>query len=368
MDTSTASKATDGLGGSAADSLPDLLDQCLTSGVVVVSADRKISAITDEARDLLGLRDGPIDFATLPPLLREMIQGAFERGTAAAFGASFQSEAPDGDENARTVKVTCTPIPGPKGKPANLVVVVNDTTAARRLEQNLRQMDRLASIGTLSASMAHEVKNALVAIKTFVDLLVNQNQNAQLAEIVGREMKRIDSIVSQMLRFGGPARPRLGVIPINQILEQSLNLVRHHLEGRKIVLESHLDAAPDTVQGDGYQLEQAVINLLFNALDAMGANGLLQVRTELKNPSRLAGSITPSIEITIQDNGMGIPPENLARLFEPFFTTKPNGTGLGLPITRRIVEEHRGTITVTSKLNGGTCFVIALPSFTGRQP
>ncbi len=261
-----------------------------------------------------------------------------------------------------------TPILDSKGHVQTVAAILQDLTPARQLEQNLRQMDRLASIGTLSASMAHEVKNALVAIKTFVDLLISQNQNAQLAEIVNREMHRINSIVSQMLRFGGPARPKLGTIHIHQVLDQSLNLVQYHLEGRKIKLERSLEATPDTVRGDTYQLEQAFINLLFNALDAMGADGLLRVTTQICPPDRAVGFASQALQITIKDNGIGIPAENLERLFVPFFTTKTNGTGLGLPITRRIIEEHRGTIAVSSQVHHGTQFTITLPLLATHQP
>jgi signal transduction histidine kinase len=247
---------------------------------------------------------------------------------------------------------------------------LNDVTPAGHLDQNLRKLDRLASIGTLSASMAHEIKNAMVAVKTFVDLLIKKNQDISLAEIVSREMHRIDSIVSQMLRFAGPARPTFAVIHLHPIIEQSLNLVRHRLEGRRINLTASLRAAPDRLRGDAYQLEQAFINLFFNALDAIGAHGELNVATELVPPGGPENPHAPVLRVTIRDTGIGIPPENLERLFDPFFTTKPHGTGLGLPITRRIVQEHRGVITVASELNNGTTFTLLLPTAesSNKQP
>jgi signal transduction histidine kinase len=239
--------------------------------------------------------------------------------------------------------------------------VLNDLTAVRAFEQTMRRIDRLASIGTLSAGMAHEIKNAMVAVKTFVDILIRNNQDAQLAEVVDREMKRINAIVSQMLRFAGPAKPAFALIRVHEVLEQSIRVMQHHLEGRKIFLHRELGAAPDLVRGDGYQLEQVFLNLFFNGLDAMGPNGRLTIATDIvpAGQSELPGM--PALRVRVQDSGVGIPPENLARLFEPFFTTKATGTGLGLAITRRIIQEHHGLITVDSQPGQGAAFSVLLP-------
>jgi signal transduction histidine kinase len=130
-------------------------------------------------------------------------------------------------------------------------------------------------------------------------------------------------------------------------------------------LHRSLQAEPDVVQGDDYQLQQAFVNLLLNALEATGPDGTLTVMTEIaagggQSPAHLRSS--RQIQITIADNGEGIAPEHLDRLFEPFFTTKAEGTGLGLPITRRIIEDHHGTVTVQSRPKKGTTFRIILPA------
>src|SRR4030095_14968360 len=165
----------------------------------------------------------------------------------------------------------------PDGRPARVIAVWNELRAVRAFEQSMRRIDRLASIGTLSAGMAHEIKNAMVAGKTFVDLLIPDHEDAQLAEVVDHEMKRINAIVSQMLRFAGPAKPTFAPIRVHEVLEQSIRVMEHHLEGQKITLHWELGAAPDLVRGDGYQLEQVFLNLFFNALDAMGPNGRLTI-------------------------------------------------------------------------------------------
>jgi len=360
-------EAMEGLDEAESARLPQFFDECRVPGVVAVNAQEKITALSAEAETWLGL-DAARAIGQPINLLPEELGAILVQGMLSGTPVSFaQVQLNQVLANRQTIQVSTTLIRSAQGRVDGAIALLNNVTPARDLDQNLRRMDRLASIGTLSASMAHEVKNALVAVKTFVDILVNQNQNAPLAEIVVREMRRIDSIVSQMLRFGGPARPTLEVIHLHQVLDQSLNLVQHHLEGRKIQLVRNFEASPDTLRADAYQLEQAFINLFFNALDAMGSNGELRVSTEYIPANEDEGAPSPVLRVTVRDNGMGISPDNLSRLFEPFFTTKQNGTGLGLPITRRIIQEHRGAISVASEMHEGTTFTLTLPS-AAQQP
>jgi signal transduction histidine kinase len=223
--------------------------------------------------------------------------------------------------------------------------------------ENLRRLDRLANLGMLSAGMAHEIKNGMVAIKTFFDLLLQQGHDSELTEVVGRELKRIDGIVTQMLRFGAPGKAAFKTVRVHEVLEHSLRLVEHQMGSKLISVHRHYQALPDTVRGDEFQLQQVFMNLLFNAIESMGANGTLTVNTEIVNENN-----SRNLLVRIQDTGVGIPEKNLGRLFEPFFTTKKNGTGLGLAISNRIIQEHHGVIRVQSEPNQGSTFSIVLPA------
>ncbi|HSY74097.1 MAG TPA: ATP-binding protein [Dongiaceae bacterium] len=225
-------------------------------------------------------------------------------------------------------------------------------------QQNLQRLDQLAGLGLLSAGMAHEIKNGLTAIQTFIELLLQKGEDRELAEVVGRELKRIDSLVSQMLRFAAPGRNAFASVNVHILLDHSLLLVEHQISGKLISLKRDFKAAPDTVRGDEYQLQQAFMNLLFNAIEAMGMSGELTVTTEIASDANGARQL----QIKVQDTGVGISPENLGRLFEPFFTTKKNGTGLGLAISQRIVNEHGGQISAQSESNKGSTFSILLPA------
>jgi len=227
-------------------------------------------------------------------------------------------------------------------------------------EQNMRRLDRLASLGLLSAGMAHEIKNGLTAIQTFIELLLQKGEDRELAEVVGRELKRIDSLASQMLRFAAPGKNEFAPVRVHSLLDHSLLLVEHQISGKLISLKRDYKAAPDLIRGDEFQLQQAFMNLLFNAIEAMGTNGDLTVTTEIMDEKQL--------KIQIRDTGVGIKPENLGRLFEPFFTTKKNGTGLGLAISQRIVQEHGGNISARSESNKGSTFSVLLPVSVPSQP
>lgn len=222
----------------------------------------------------------------------------------------------------------------------------------------MRRLDRLASLGLLSAGMAHEIKNSLVAVNTFVGRLLESGEDREFSETVRRELRRIDTLVSQMLRFAAPGKSEFATVHVHELLDHSLRLIEHQLKGKSISLNRRYDAAPDTVSGDEYQLQQALMNLLLNAIEAMGVNGALTVTTEItrEKPDEAR------VRIHIQDSGAGILPEHLPRLFEPFFTTKKNGTGLGLAICQRIIHEHDGDITAQSEARKGATFTLSLPA------
>jgi signal transduction histidine kinase len=229
---------------------------------------------------------------------------------------------------------------------------VNDPAVSTDLSANLRRLDRLANIGLVSASVAHEIKNGLVAIGTFVELLAQKGEDREMAAVVSKELHRINALVTQMLKFAAPKPAALGKVRMHELLDHSLRLLEHQMQGRLISLSRDYRAEPDAIRGDESQLQQVFMNLLLNAVDAVGNNGGVTVGTENAGGHLL---------IFIRDTGIGIPQENLSRMFEPFFTTKKNGTGLGLAICRRIVEEHHGRIEVHSEPKQGSAFNVTLP-------
>jgi signal transduction histidine kinase len=342
--------------------LTGVLRDCLVHCVLVVDRQWHVISSTPETGNLLRLKAGGtagLRLAALPSALQKIVREVATTGVTVADGELML---PGPHDDKTLIHVTAIPIQT-RASVYDVVVVLNDLTPARRLEQNLRRLDRLASIGALSASSAHEIKNALVAVRTFVELLLDRNRDSELTETVQREMQRIESIVRQMLKFTGPARPAFSPVRLHDVLDHSLRLVQRQIEGKLISLNRSFRAAPDSIRGNDHQLEQAFVNLFLNAVEAMGPNGSLQVATELVPPPASPKCENLSlVRVTISDTGVGVTPENMCRLFEPFFTTKHDGTGLGLPITQRIVREHHGDITVHSEPNKGTTFNILLPA------
>jgi two-component system nitrogen regulation sensor histidine kinase GlnL len=224
--------------------------------------------------------------------------------------------------------------------------------------EKMQRLDRLANLGTLSAIMAHEVKNGLVAVNTCVGLLLEKNPDAELREVARHELDRVNAIVTQILRIASAGPAHFKPVRSHELLEHSLRLLLPQTRMKLIRLEKKYHAEPDTVHGDDALLQQVVMNLLLNALDAMEPNGTLTVGTEIGHGEDGARVV----KIQIQDTGTGIAPEHAARLFEPFFTTKKNGTGLGLAICQRIIQEHRGVIHAQSEAGLGSTFSIHLPA------
>ena len=344
-------------------SFASALRDVLTSGVILADAGGKVTFMSQEVGDILGLVANSAPGASvgdLPNWLQNLIRECLASGKPVS---NLEIDLKGEGRKAGSIRVSIVELRSGVAK-QGAVVMINDLTSAKHLEQNFLHFDRLASIGTLSASMAHEIRNALQAGKTFFDLLFEKHQDAELVDVARREICRIDAIASRMLKFVGTAEPAFREVHLHEALEHSLRLVQPQMEDRLISLNRSFQAAPDRVSGDDLQLQQAFVNLFLNALEAMGPKGTLTVATRNSSPGAGPKGLPADTQIglTIQDTGAGISAENLARLFEPFFTTKPGGTGLGLPITKRIIQEHRGDISVESEPGKGTTFRIILPA------
>jgi signal transduction histidine kinase len=345
--------------GHAGLNLDDMLQASCACGVLSLDAGGNVTFVSPEAEKILRLPGSEhLSADKMPPQLRELIQETKSTGKSIA-----DRKVVFHTDTSTPVSVTVMP-PASREKHHRTVVLLKDFSSAAKLESSLRRLDRLASAGTLSAGMAHEIRNALVAVKTFIDLIVEKNKEDDLAEVVRHEMRRVDSIVSQMLKFTAPAQPAFSSVSLHKVLDRSLRLAQHRVEGKLIAFERKFSADPDQLKADDYQLEQAFVNLLLNSVEAINAHGSLSVSTDIaEDDGRLrAGAPRRLVRIRISDSGGGITAENMAHLFEPFFTTKRNGTGLGLAVTRRIIEEHNGTIRAESIPGKGATFTILLPA------
>jgi signal transduction histidine kinase len=231
----------------------------------------------------------------------------------------------------------------------------------KRSKSYIRRADRLASLGTLTAGLAHEIRNPLVAIKTLTQLLPDRLEDEefrdQFLKIAAGEVDRISSLVNELLDFARPSDPKLEFEDINTILDGMILLVSTETKKRQIdILRSYTSDLPP-VQIDREQIKQVFLNVLLNAIQATPENGKITVKTR----SFIKPGGEPYIQVECTDTGCGIPPEHIEEIFNPFFTTKSTGSGLGLSISHQIIQDHRGYIDVESQWGRGSSFFINLP-------
>ncbi len=237
---------------------------------------------------------------------------------------------------------------------------INDLSAENlKLYRDLLQSEKLAALGTMSAGLAHEIKNPLASIKGLTQILPDNLDDREFilkyTEIVPRQLDRINSIVENLLRIGKPSKYSVSEADLSRVLKDIIHLIRPQAEKSRIKIVD--EVPPDLlVMGDWEQLTQAFMNLMLNAMEAMPSGGQLRVRGD-----RFKGeSGIEKLLVEIADTGAGIPADDLGRIFDPFFTTKDRGSGLGLAITYRIIKEHGGEIEVRSEEGKGTEFKIWL--------
>ncbi|MGB9698659.1 MAG: ammonium transporter [Thermodesulfobacteriota bacterium] len=236
--------------------------------------------------------------------------------------------------------------------------------AAAELQQTQEQLmrsEKLATLGQLSAGIAHEIRNPLTSIKILIHSLVDEEATPASREkdlaVIESEIERVNKIIRQFLDFARPRPPALRKIDLHKLLEETLHLITYELEAQEIILEKNFRDKNPYVAVDAEQMKQVFLNILLNAVQAMPQGGKLAVATFREN----SASGGEELVISFRDSGEGIPPEIKEKIFEPFFSTKEEGIGLGLPIVQRIIEEHKGKIKVESYPPKGTTFYIYLP-------
>ena len=263
----------------------------------------------------------------------------------------------DKDNNNIFYSISCYPLLE-DGKAIGAIEISRDITKDITLQKIMMQQEKLASIGRLSAGVAHEVNNPLTTILTTA-LLIQEDIDAadplfEDLETIARETLRCRKIVTSLLDFARQTRPEKREHKINDIVEESILLTKKQAAFKDVGIDYHFSGDIPLMRLDKGQIQQALINLLLNAVEATDADGDIRVRTDWI-PARKTATIA------IQDTGHGIPADKLDSIFDPFFTTKETGTGLGLAITHGIVEQHGGAIEVESAPGQGTTFTITLP-------
>jgi two-component system, NtrC family, sensor histidine kinase HydH len=243
-----------------------------------------------------------------------------------------------------------------------------------KLYQQMKEKDRLAALGEMSAGLAHEIRNPLAAIKAAAQYLDPRKlpaEDREFLEILIEEVNRLNGVVTQFLDYSRPLKPSLAPTSVNEVIERTFKLLEAQLpNGVRVALEL-ADWVP-RVLADAEQLKQVFLNLALNAFQAMPAGGELTVSTRVARDElafwREGSRRADVVEVRFRDSGPGIPEDARESIFVPFYTTKEKGTGLGLAICQRLVKAHQGSIVVRSAPGAGAEFLVSLPGLREERP
>jgi signal transduction histidine kinase/MFS family permease len=337
----------------------------MESGVIAVDATGHISLFNPAAHRLTGMTFTPaaaLSYGDLPaplagPLRDTLVQGRSHSQLDAILQGS--------DGLAIPLVYSTAKLQDKDGRTHGALIVFSDLSRLKELEREKQRAERLASFGALAAGVAHEIKNPLVAIRTFAELLPERFGEVDFREdfskVVIKEISRIDDLVGRLRGIAATAPQQVGAIDLRDPINDTLTLLRGQLEQTHTsVTRDFQDPAP-YVTIEESQLKQLFLNLFLNAIEAMGTEGVLTVRITRKHTQG-----QPWIVVDVSDTGPGISEAVAANIFDPFFTTKARGSGLGLTICRGITDAHRGTIRAEKSPEGsGTTIVVELPVPSG---
>jgi len=242
------------------------------------------------------------------------------------------------------------------------VLIATDLTEAKKTEEWMRRVDRLSSLGQLSAGVAHEIRNPLASINFNIQLLSKRIQpDEKTIRIINNSLagvERIKGLVKGMLDFSRPAPPQLKRESIHRAVEDAISLMDSQFSKHGIRVVQKLAAEAPDITFDSRQIQQVFVNILLNALQAMPEGGTVTVESSLGDETK---ELSRYLSVYISDTGAGIPREHFSKIFDPFFTTKPEGTGLGLSIAHKVLEQHGAQIEIRSRVGQGTMFIIRFP-------
>lgn len=321
----------------------------MSNGMLSIDAAGDIITINKSACNLLGIKEkdiGRIDLRSMIDFQSSGINKTLTDGTAIA-DQEIVYEKPTGQ---LILSISVSPIVDEDKKSpfTGAVIMLRDLTEIKRLQEKVRRNEKLAAIGELAAGIAHEVRNPLSSIRGFAQflkrVLKDRPKESEYADLMVKEVDRINNVVTNLLSFARPAHLEPAPTDISEFLHHTIRLVQEDAKLRKINIHLKISQAIGKVILDGNQMTQVMLNLVLNALQAVDIGGHIWVTAE-RLDSRF-------LQISVEDDGPGIPPDRVKHIFDPFFTTKEKGTGLGMSIVQMIVENHGGEIRVSSPVPG----------------
>jgi PAS domain S-box-containing protein len=346
----------------------ELLDQA-QDAIIVRDLDDRIYYWNKSAERLYGWTTNEVTGRDAKELLyKELPPGFEEAERAIREDGEWSGELSQVTKDGREIIVLSrwTLVRDDHGQPHQKLIVNTDVTEKKRLEAEVQRAAQLSFVGELAAGLAHEIKNPLAGIQGAVDILIRRREKTdperEALEGMRHEVTRIDGTVRALLERARPRLVSVKSVSLSEVVRRAVNLARGQLsqsnaQGGRVTINYEPPDDPIVVNIDAAQIEDAVLNLIINAIDATEGNGEVKIRVSVDQDT----ADREDAVIEVSDDGRGIGEEDQARIFNPFFTTRREGTGLGLPAVRRIARAHGGGVQVKSKLGRGSTFTIRLP-------
>lgn len=351
----------------------DSILESVTDGVIAVDMEYKITAFNRaaeritglEAKDVIGCRFGECFDTDFGADLEDV------SGDSASASPYVLCDMKVGGREAFPVRESTSLTRSGDSAITGAVKVFEDLTELRELEEQARRQDRLATLGQMAATVAHEIRNPLGGIEGFASLLSRDFEDGdprlKLVTKILEGARSLNRVVSELLMFTRPVKCDFRRVRVSEAIEGAMGFLSENMESSNIKLHRNLGPTPLYVRGDPDELRRALLNIILNALQAMPEGGDLEISCHSRSLPEAARQMLGAglngtwVEIAIRDSGPGIDESEIPRIFNPFYTKKEKGTGLGLAVATKIIEAHSGQITATNSPEGGAVFTIALP-------
>lgn len=342
--------------------------QSLTSGLITLNSNARVQYYNRAAEEILGLKGDALLMVPLKDLLPEVderLKREVEQYKGRSILSGFSTQYRREDGRNLHLGVSVSRFRDHEGKEYGWIVIFHDQTALKSMEEQLRRQERMAAMGELAASMAHELKNPLASLVGSTQVLNKSLRpgalESRLVDIVLREGKRLSSIVDDFLVFARPMRRGESLIDLKGAVDDTLQMLKNSSDlPDGLTIERSVEPAL-ALYMDPNHLQQVLWNLFLNAVEVMPDGGVLRVDSGLVSGWAAGLDSKDVVEIKVTDTGPGVDHSHREKIFEPFFTTKGRGTGLGLAIVHQIVESYGGRITVSSGPLKGTVFTLLMP-------
>ena len=353
------------------------------SGIITIDKDLEITSFNSSAEKILEMpalclhgfenQKSPSESCLSPHVdeILEFLKACVKNNIVMTNRQIDQTSVKTDQESSKVIELNTSPLKNVDEETVGAIAVIRDITQKKRMEAEMIRVDRLASLGELSAGMAHEIRNPLAGMKTATQILarrVSGSSEEVLIQGILHEIDRLNKIVTDLLNFSRPKNPLPASVDLSDVIIRSIALVWKKMKQSNVAMVKTVDQDLPRVFVDKEQIEQVFLNLLLNSINAMPGGGTLNITIKLRqavidknvqlhSPSKME----QHIEVIFQDTGHGIKKEIISKIFNPFFTTNPGGTGLGLSIVQKLLEKNRAEINIESRKQEGTRVTLLFP-------